>query len=278
MVRFSLLQRDLMLLLLVAMLVLLSHQDATTTAFVIVEHPTATRTSRRAMVFLSASNKKGVEEQNPVITFAVGTLVEFEEKNRVHVGKVQQATHKTGGSRYEVTDREGKTYNIEDKAVHFAMPVPNTPKAAEQLFVDFCHAQEATEDQLQALLEINPELLELAWEEAVAHDEESSDAGGGGGGGGGITPQSQSHHHHHNHLVTPSALIELVHSHPPTAIEKYMAWKLLRTEISHVFFKEIKEHGRVVSFKAKDRKAVDAARQVFCKTHEGDEYCNLLLP
>jgi hypothetical protein len=274
MVRFSLLVIYLVLLVLSVML---SRQDATTTAFVIMEQPTAktttTTTSRRAVSFLLASNKKSVEEQQGTTstTFAVGTLVEFEEKNRIHVGKVQQATHKTGGSRYEVTDREGKMYhNIEDKAVHFAMPVPNTPKAAEQLFVDFCNAQEATEDQLQEILEINPELLELAWEDAVTRDEESSDVGG--------TAQQQSQNHHNNHhLVTPSALIELVHSHPPTAIEKYMAWKLLRTEISHVFFKEIKDHGRVVSFKAKDRKAVDAARQVFCKTHEGSEYCNLTL-
>lgn len=242
------------------MALVLSRPDVTT-AFVVEQ--TKVATSPRAVLLAS---KKGVDEHIAhQVTFAVGTLVEFEEKNRVHVGKVQEATHKTGGSRYEVMDRDGKKYGIEDKAIHFAMPVPNTPKAAEQLFVDFCQAQEATEDQLHELLEINPEFLELAWEEAVTNDEESgADAGG------------DAHAHHPHHLVTPSALIELVHSHPPTAIEKYMAWKLLRTETSHVFFKEIKDHGRVVSFKAKDRKAVDAARLVFCKTHEGSELCTLM--
>ena len=52
-----------------------------------------------------------------------------------------------------------------------------------------------------------------------------------------------------------------------------MAWKLLKSEMAHVFFKEIKDHGRVVAFKAKTRKAVEAAKIGFCSTHQDHEIC-----
>ena len=40
-----------------------------------------------------------------------------------------------------------------------------------------------------------------------------------------------------------------------------------------MFFKDIKDHGRISSFKAKARKAVDAAKQTFCNTHEKSDLC-----
>ena len=55
---------------------------------------------------------------------------------------------------------------------------------------------------------------------------------------------------------------------------KYMAWKLLRGDMSHVFFKDMKQNGRILSFKAKARKAVDNAKTAFCANHEDDvEFC-----
>lgn len=181
--------------------------------------------------------------------FAVGTIVEFEEKNRVHVGKIVEQEHKSsGGARYGVVDHEGNRYGIPDKAVHFAVPAPNSPGAASKLFDEFCKAQEASEAELQAKLEISTELLEMAWEEAAEDDEQKTE-------------------------LTPSDLISLVHSRAASAIEKYMAWRLLKTEMAHVFFKELKDHGRVVAFKAKARKAVDAAKQHFCNSHEDSDLC-----
>jgi hypothetical protein len=100
--------------------------------------------------------------------------------------------------------------------------------------------------KLRAKLDISTELLELAWEES----EETED-----------------------HLLTAPQLIELVHSHVASAIEKYMAWKLLRSEIAHVFFKEIKDHGRVVAFKAKARDAVEASKEAFCRDHGDSDLC-----
>jgi hypothetical protein len=56
-------------------------------------------------------------------------------------------------------------------------------------------------------------------------------------------------------------------------MEKYMAWKILRTEWSHVFFRDVKDHGRIVSFKAKARKTVEAAKQAFCQDHKDSDLC-----
>ena len=176
--------------------------------------------------------------------FAAGTFVEFQEKNRVHVGKIASVEHKSnGGARYEVIDSEDHHFGIADKAINFAIPAPNSPSQQQKLYDEFIAAQQISEEELQQKLEVSPELLEMAWEEAAEEE------------------------------LTPSSLIELVHAHAASAIEKYMAWKLLRTDMSHIFFKEIKDHGRVVSFKAKARKAVDNAKRVFCQSHEDSELC-----
>lgn len=178
--------------------------------------------------------------------FAVGTFVEFHEKKRVHVGKITSAEHKSnGGARYSV-DSEGKHYSIADKAIDYAIPCPTSPAQANKLFHEFEEAQHASDKEIQSKLDISPELLEMAWEEA---EEDES------------------------HTLTPNSLVELVHSHAASAIEKYMAWKLLKSDMAHVFFKDLKDHGRIVAFRAKTRKAVDAAKETFCKNHQDDDFC-----
>jgi hypothetical protein len=191
---------------------------------------------------------KKTEDEAAVLqqAYEVGTFVEFEEKNRVHIGTISEKEHKSnGGARYKVVDKEGKYYSIPNKAVHFAMIAPNSPGQATKLFYAFCDALDASEKELEAKLEISAEFLELAWEEFNMGDED----------------------------LTPDSLVELVHSHAASAIEKYMAWRLLQTESGHVFFKEIKDHGRIVSFKAKAKTAVDAAKQVFCNSHPESDLC-----
>jgi hypothetical protein len=177
--------------------------------------------------------------------------VEFQEKNRIHVGKIDSVEHTAGGvARYSVIDSENHKYDVADKAVLYSMPCPNSPAQADKLFDDFCRAQDAPSITLQEELDISPELLQMAWEECAAEDDETSD-----------------------HMMTADSLVELVHSHAASSIERYLAWKLLKTEMAHVFFKEIKERGRVVSFKAKPEKAVENAKQVFCQTHQDNEIC-----
>jgi len=186
--------------------------------------------------------------QQPAYT--PGTLVEFSEKKRVHTGKILSAANKSnGGSRYEVEDHDGHKFSIADKAVNYAMPFsPNDEKKIKQLFDEFAAALEEPEMELRSDLEISPELLEMAWEETLEDNA---------------------------HELTPKSLVDLVHSHPASAIEAYKAWRLMRTDMAHIFFREVKEHGRVVTFKAKDKKAVDAAKIAFCRSpdHADDETC-----
>lgn len=149
---------------------------------------------------------------------------------------------------YSVIDSEGKKFNIPDKDVRYSMPCPNSPGQATKLYDDFCAAQETPLPSIQEAIEVSPEILEMAWEEAAEEGED--------------------------HNLTPDSFIELVHAHAGSAMEKYMAWKFLQSDVGHVFFKEIKSHGRVVSFKAKTRKAVEAARVMFCRTHQDEnEIC-----
>ena len=112
------------------------------------------------------SRKKGgdADEDAPSHAFSVGTFVEFEEKTRVHVGKILESEINNGGARYEIEDNAGKQYHVADKAVNFAIPAPNSPAAASKLFDAFCKASEVSEKDLRAKLDISTELLKLAWE------------------------------------------------------------------------------------------------------------------
>ena len=126
------------------------------------------------------------------------------------------------------------------------MSCPNSVGQATKLYDEFCLAQDSPVQSIQDAIDVTPDLLEMAWEEA----EEGTSA------------------------LTPDSFIELVHAHGASAMEKYLAWKYLQTEMAHIFFKEIKSNGRVVSFKAKTRKHVDAAKTVFCRTHQDEnEIC-----
>jgi hypothetical protein len=195
----------------------------------------------------------GSKESGDVVlqkSFSPGTLVEFAEKKRTRVGKITSVEHKSnGGARYEVEDHDGHKYSIADKAINYAMPIsPNEQRQGNQLFDEFAVALEEPEMELRRDLDISADLLEMAWEEAL---------------------ESESHE------LTPQSLIAIVHSHAASGIEAYKAWRLMKTDMAHVFFKEIKDHGRVVGFKAKAQKAVEAAKNTFCKNpaHADDDFC-----
>mmetsp|Transcript_28491 Transcript_28491/g.60359 ORF Transcript_28491/g.60359 Transcript_28491/m.60359 type:complete len:238 (+) Transcript_28491:111-824(+) len=226
--------------------VLLLSAHGTTTAFVSVPCSTI------AQSFLGSKKSEADGDVHHQQAFAIGTFVEFTEKNRVHIGKIQSVEHKSsGGARYKVLDSEDKLFDIADKNVKYSMACPNSPGQANKLYEAFCQAQDVPVQSIQEKLDVTPELLEMAWEEAA----EESDVEGS------------------SHLITSASFIELVHAHTASAMEKYLAWKLLQSEMSHIFFKEIKENGRVVAFKAKTRKAVDNAKEMFCRNHEDSELC-----
>lgn len=221
---------------------------SSSSAFVVRPQPQIAAPTTRPLNSKKATGGDDVVQQK---SFSVGTFVEFQEKKRIHVGKIETVELKSnGGARYEVVDSEGRKFGIPDKDVLYAMPCPSTPGKADKLFDEFCQAQDAPAVSLQEQLDISPDLLQMAWEEVAADDDADSD-----------------------HLMTADSLIDLVHSHAASSMERYLAWKLLKTDMAHVFFKEIKDRGRVVAFKAKPGKSVEAAKQVFCKTHEDSEIC-----
>jgi hypothetical protein len=193
---------------------------------------------------LGSTTKTSEHEQTAL---QEGTLVEFAEKSRSHVGKILQIERKSNGSiRYDVEDYPSKKhYSIADKVVTYSIPAPTSPKQAQKLLEQLEHAQAVSETELRNEIDISPELLEMAWEEVVDDDEHG--------------------------LMTSKALIELVHSHAASPIENYMAWRLLKAEVGHVFFKELKENGRVTSFKPKPAKSVEAAKANFCAHHEEEQ-------
>jgi len=210
--------------------------------------PRITQTQNRNGISLDSKKQKSDDKSHQSV-FTAGTFIEFDEKKRDHIGKITHLEQKSNGSaRYDVTDNDGKHYQIPDKAVHFAITPPNSPGPAEKLFQEFCAAQKSSDDDLLTELDISPEILELAWEDALENDSKD---------------------------VTPENLIELVHSHTASSIEKYQAWRLLQSDISHVFFKDMKDHGRVSSFKVKARNSVDAAKISFCmdEGHAHSEIC-----
>ena len=184
------------------------------------------------------------------VAFTTGTLVEFSEKKRLHAGKILKVEHKSnGGARYEVEAHAGYKFMIADKAVNYAMKVPpNEERNIKHIFDTFSEALVEPRSQLQKDLDISSDILEMAWEEALEDE---------------------------SHELTADSLVELVHSHTASTLEAYKAWRLLKSDLSHVFFKEIKDHGRVVSFKAKAKKAVDAAKNTFCRQPEqsDDDLC-----
>lgn len=197
---------------------------------------------------LQAKNAEEVEVVQKQ-AFSEGSLVEFTEKKRSHLGKILDVERKSNGAvRYSVEEYPtGKQFNIADKEVNFSIPPPTNKNQADKLLKELEHAFVLTGGGLCEKLDMTPELLEMAWEETV----EATDS------------------------LTPKDLVELVHSHKADPIERYEAWRLLRSEIGHVFFKELKEQGRVVAFKAKPKKSVDASKGIFCANHDDqDDFCD----
>merc|ERR1711862_766796 len=127
-------------------------------------------TSRPALLQLHGSKEKGdIELQK---AFSAGTLVEFTEKKRSHIGQIIDVEHKSnGGARYEIKDHEGHKHQIADKAINYAMALtPNDAKNLKHIFDTFQAAFEQPDTSLQNDLDISPELLEMAWEEALEEE------------------------------------------------------------------------------------------------------------
>lgn len=70
----------------------------------------------RPDIFLLHSKKSDGDEPSMHHAYAAGTFVEFEEKNRVHIGTIEDTEHKSnGGARYKVVDKDGKQVRQKDR-------------------------------------------------------------------------------------------------------------------------------------------------------------------
>ena len=68
---------------------------------------------------LSSKKDDEVVQQQAI---ACGSFVEFCEKKRIHIGKIETVEHKaSGGARYTVIDSSDHKYNVADKDVRYAM-------------------------------------------------------------------------------------------------------------------------------------------------------------
>mmetsp|Transcript_27252 Transcript_27252/g.43046 ORF Transcript_27252/g.43046 Transcript_27252/m.43046 type:complete len:157 (-) Transcript_27252:385-855(-) len=74
------------------------------------------------------SKKDAVDEVVNQQAFAAGSFVEFSEKKRIHVGKIESVEHKSsGGARYHVLGSEGKKFNIPTNKSATPWPAPTPP-------------------------------------------------------------------------------------------------------------------------------------------------------
>eukprot|EP00613_Pedinella_sp_CCMP2098_P006597 CAMPEP_0171596900 /NCGR_PEP_ID=MMETSP0990-20121206/2218_1 /TAXON_ID=483369 /ORGANISM="non described non described, Strain CCMP2098" /LENGTH=199 /DNA_ID=CAMNT_0012158185 /DNA_START=195 /DNA_END=794 /DNA_ORIENTATION=+ len=190
----------------------------------------------------------------------IGSICEFDDgKGRTYIGSLVATEHKSnGGARFEMMGANGNTYHIGEKSVTFSTPPPANPKECAKLLKDLnkAHGEDAVE--LRMALNVDAELIALAWEETDSLMEYSG---------------SQEWPLPHSDTITAGAFLELVSGAPANSpAEKYRAWRLLGfTELGHIFFKAIKEKGRVTSFRAKTAKAVEDAKKAFCNGSHGNE-------
>jgi len=231
------------------LIILAATRTYATSAFVVVPGKQVSPYFHSAFL----AKKQGDGENVEIVqkqTFAKNTLIEFKEKNRNHIGKIVSSIHKSNGNaRYDVVDIEGHQFSIADKDVAFAISPPSNPQMTDNVMKEMEDAHDASEKLLQTKLDVSPELLEMAWEEASESD---------------------------SHELTPKSFILLLHAKTVSSLEAYMTWRLLRLAKAHIFFKELKVDGRVVAFKAKARKSVVAAKENFCRDVEfmdDDSFC-----
>mmetsp|Transcript_17988 Transcript_17988/g.34043 ORF Transcript_17988/g.34043 Transcript_17988/m.34043 type:complete len:237 (-) Transcript_17988:498-1208(-) len=221
---------------------------AASTAFVLP--PSNTYDKQRSFATFAKKNSGDDVAQKQALP--IGALVEFEEKGRVHIGKVIEVMPKSNGAnRYDILDHEGlKFKNVGEKEINFATPVQKSASAEQKLMADLVKTQEESTDMLLKDLGVSTDLLEMAWMEAASEGTESNE-------------------------LTPDSFFSMIHSKAASMSEKYKAWRLLKTDLARVFFKDLKQNGRVVAFKAKAEDTVEAAKRTFCSSDQNQsvEFC-----
>lgn len=201
---------------------------------------------RKNLLTRPTGKAPSVAPEDVRLDFSVGSLCEFDDgKGHVLIGKVTNSDHGVKQTRYDLETVDGRVVNVGAKQIHFVAPAPANPKKATAILKDIHKAFQSSSLELRTALDVDPDTVELAWEEANA------DAHG---------------------AWSPDDFIALIHSRPALdPAETYRMWRFLSLGMGQVFFKGMADHGRVTTFKAKAAAAVDTAKATFCSQHQKDE-------
>jgi hypothetical protein len=143
-----------------------------------------------------------------------------------------------GGARIQVMDVGGSMHTVPEKDIHINLGVYKG-KLVEpaEILADYVKVM----DTEPMALGVEPELLEMAWELAAETDKKS---------------------------YSPKFLMSLVDDgFLKSQVDAYKAFRLLTSDMGKIFFKSINAN----EYKAKAAKAVQASKESWCRSLEGEE-------
>jgi hypothetical protein len=139
-----------------------------------------------------------------------------------------------GGAKYVLIDATAKEHHVAARDIHIALAAPkNKKKDSSPAAILEEYESIASKDASQ--LGVDPELLEMAWEEVAAEK---------------------------NAELSPAKILgQIDESLTKGSLAQYRAFRLLTSDIGKIFFKTL-SHGR---YKAKTAKSVRATKDTWCR-------------
>jgi hypothetical protein len=148
-----------------------------------------------------------------------------------------------GGAKYILVDAQDKEHHVAARDIHIALPGNTKKKDSSPAVILAEYESIASKDASQ--LGVDPELLEMAWEE-VAEEK--------------------------NELSPNKILGQIDESLTKGPLAQYRAFRLLTSDLGKIFFKTL-SHGR---YKAKTAKSVRATKDTWCrapKAAKAEDFC-----
>jgi len=197
-----------------------------------------TASSGRHAVAVMKEKGEAAEEQ-ALSLIELGSICEFSAMDTpgkpTMLGVVQGAQAKSkGGAKYVLVDANNKQHHCATRDIHIALK----PKAAKKkddspaaVLAEYLAVAEKEATQLG----VDPELLEIAWEEAADLDK--------------------------SELSAANILGVVDESLTKGPLAQYRAFRLLTSDVGKIFFKSL-SHGR---YKAKAAKSVRGTKDMWCR-------------
>jgi len=198
--------------------------------------PVAPITRTAALTMKVAGQEK---EEAALSLIALGSICEFTADapgSFSILGVVSGAQAKAkGGAKYLLVDAHDKEYHVAGRDIHIAL-APTARKSKDNSPAAILAEYESIASQGPSQLGVDPELLEMAWEEVSSEDK--------------------------NAELSPSTILGRVDaSLTKGSLAQYKAFRVLTSDIGKIFFKAL-SHGR---YKAKAAKSVRATKDTWCR-------------